>query len=100
MSLSACPDCGGNLGRDAQKCRCGWKSGAAQSESNGGTPCAADPACRYFGRLWNRNLLPHQRICVDHHYIAINQDTTLAHCPTIPPAPLRIVNPKNVTGER
>lgn len=65
-----------------------------------GVPCAADPACRYYGRLWNRNLLPHQRICVDHHYIAINQDTTLAGQPTIPPAPLRIVKPKNVAGDR
>lgn len=26
--LTACPDCGGNLGRDAEKCRCGWKRGS------------------------------------------------------------------------
>ena len=25
MTLLACPDCGGNLGRNAEKCRCGWK---------------------------------------------------------------------------
>lgn len=24
--LPACPDCGANLGRDAKKCRCGWKA--------------------------------------------------------------------------
>jgi hypothetical protein len=71
-----------------------------QQQEERGTPCAADPSCRYYGRIWNRNLLPHQRICVDHHYIAINQDTTLANCPTIPPAPIRLVQPKNVTGER
>jgi hypothetical protein len=64
-----------------------------------GTPCAADPNCRYYGRLWNRNLLPHQRICVDHHYIAINQDTTLANCPTVPPPPMRLVKARPVAGE-
>jgi hypothetical protein len=98
MSLSACPDCGASLGRNASKCRCGWVTGPAKSEATGGTPCAADPSCRYYGRLWNRNLLPHQRICVDHHYIAINQDTTLANCPTIPPAPIRTLIAKPVAG--
>ena len=85
MSLSACPDCGGNLGKNAMKCRCGWATAAAQSESAGGTPCAADPTCRYFGRLWTRNYLPHQRICVDHYYIAINRDGSLARDSVIPP---------------
>jgi hypothetical protein len=102
MSLSACPDCGANLGRNASKCRCGW---CAPGTPQGPTekprvPCAADPACRYEGRIWHRKLTPRERVCVDHYSIAIDRDTTLAGCPTIPPAPIRTVQPKNVTGER
>jgi hypothetical protein len=26
MTLKACPDCGGDLGRSADKCRCGWRA--------------------------------------------------------------------------
>jgi hypothetical protein len=25
MNLKSCPDCGGALGRNADKCRCGWQ---------------------------------------------------------------------------
>lgn len=99
MSLSACPDCGGNLGKNALKCRCGWMSGSAQVASSGGIPCAADPGCKYFGRLWTRNLEHHQRICVDHYYIAIQLDGSLAGEPVIPPVPLmRGVVAKPVAG--
>jgi hypothetical protein len=71
----------------------------AQQEPQG-VPCAADRLCRYYGRLWTRNLQPNERICVDHYYIAINQDGSLAGEPVIPPAPMRLVQRKNVTGER
>ena len=63
-------------------------------------PCAADAACRFAGRMWIRGLLPTERICVDHYYIAVQRDGSLAGQPVIPPAPIRTVAPKNVTGER
>lgn len=70
-ALTACPDCGGNLGKNATKCRCGWKApGAVQAEVAAEkriTPCAADPACRYPGLMWVRSLRPDQRICVIHY---------------------------------
>lgn len=69
--LTACPDCGGNLGRSATKCRCGWKApvvlqahAAAEKKM---TPCAADPSCRYPGLMWVSGLNPNQRICVVHY---------------------------------
>ena len=63
-----------------------------------GVPCAADPACRYFGRLWVRSLLPNERICVDHYYIAINNDGSLAREPVIPPK-MGWVPAKPIAGE-
>jgi hypothetical protein len=51
-------------------------------------PCAADTACRFNGRLWIRHLQPNERICVDHYYIAINNDGSLAGEPVIPPRPV------------
>lgn len=100
MSLSACPDCGGSLGRNALKCRCGWMSGSAQVASSGGIPCAADPGCRYYGRLWVRTLNHDQRLCVDHYYRAIENDPSLIKDGVIPPRLMRGVTAKNVTGER
>jgi hypothetical protein len=69
----------------------------AQQEPTG-VPCAADRLCRYYGRLWTRNLLPTERICVDHYYIAVNQDGSLAGEPVIPPKPLHTVTAKPVAG--
>lgn len=78
MSLSACPDCGGNLGKSATKCRCGWKSAAAvQAEVSGQRgvcPCAADPACKLRGLLWVRSIPEDQRLCVVHYGIEIERN--------------------------
>jgi hypothetical protein len=85
MSLSACPDCGANLGRNAIKCRCGWASGPQASGGERLTPCAGNPSCKYAGRMWIRSLQPNERICVDHYYIAVQNDGSLAGDPVIPP---------------
>ena len=72
--MSRCPDCGSTLGKDATKCRCGWKSLQAVLREEGGprfTPCAGNPACRYPGRMFVTGLDPNQRLCVNHYYIAL-----------------------------
>jgi len=40
IARKLCPDCGGDLGKSATKCRCGWK---AQSD---GAPTSANAAAR------------------------------------------------------
>jgi hypothetical protein len=98
MSLKNCPDCGGDLGRSATKCRCGWLAPSAGVVRQGGTPCAADPNCKYFGRLWVRTLEHHQRLCVDHYYIAVEKDRSLLVGGVVPPQKMPNVAPKPVAG--
>jgi hypothetical protein len=99
MSLKNCPDCGGDLGRAASKCRCGWIApGAKPFNGQAGTPCAADPNCKYFGRLWVRTLPHDKRLCVDHYYIAIEQDRSLLLDGVVPPSKMVGVTPKPVAG--
>ena len=35
--------------------------------------------------MWIRSLLSHERICVDHYYIAVQKDGSLAGQPVVPP---------------
>jgi hypothetical protein len=46
-----CPDCGGDLGKSATKCRCGWVASIYTSTSAGHRQCAHDPKCQYPGRM-------------------------------------------------
>ena len=86
MSLKNCPDCGGDLGRGAVKCRCGWTvPGTSGPAKTGEIPCAADKSCRYSGRMWLRTLAPTERVCVNHYYLAIDQDRSMAHDNPVPP---------------
>ena len=101
MNLKACPDCGGDLGKGASKCRCGWKTSGFQQTVNGrpSIPCAADPTCRFPGRLWHSQLQHHERICVDHYYIAIERNHSLGDDPTVPPKQKMLgVRPREVAG--
>jgi hypothetical protein len=102
MNLKACPDCGGDLGKNSIKCRCGWKApGTAftSPEVKPRNPCAADPACRFPGRLWHSQLLHDQRICIDHYYSAIERNHALGDDPTAPPKTKMLgVRPKQVAG--
>lgn len=62
-------------------------------------PCAADPTCRFPGRLWHSQLQHHERICVDHYYIAIERNHSLADDPTVPPKQKMLgIRPKQVAG--
>ena len=100
--LTACPDCGGNLGKSASKCRCGWKSAAASQTSAASegkyTPCAWNPACRYPGRLWVRWLQPNERICVIHYTDALQRDGSIYRDDVVPPKQTLVQ--KNVAGDR
>jgi hypothetical protein len=101
MSLKNCPDCGGDLGRSATKCRCGWLAPGSHKSFSGqaGTPCAADPNCKYFGRLWVRTIEHNQRLCVDHYYIAVEKDRSLLLDGVVPPVKVMAgVTPKPVAG--
>jgi hypothetical protein len=101
MSLKNCPDCGGDLGRGAVKCRCGWcVPGTTKSPSERpAVPCAADPSCRYGGRLWIRSIGHNERLCVDHYYKAVDKDPSLLGAAVIPPQKMMPgVKPKPVAG--
>ena len=39
----------------------------------GHVQCAADPNCRYSGRMWIEGLEQKQRLCVNHYYIALDK---------------------------
>ena len=99
MNRIACPDCGGDLGKSATKCRCGWKSlqTALQESRPNFTPCAGNAGCRYPGRLWVRTLSSNERLCINHYYLALEKDHTLWDCDTVPPR-MAGVSAKPVAG--
>jgi hypothetical protein len=102
MSLKNCPDCGGDLGRGAVKCRCGWVAAGVPKgpTEKPAVPCAADPGCRYAGRLWVRSIGHNERLCVDHYYAALAKDPSLCGTPVIPPQKMMAgVTPKPVSGQ-
>ena len=102
MKLKNCPDCAGELGKGAMKCRCGWKASSPQEAVNGrpSCPCVADPSCRFPGLMWIRTLNPDQRICVEHYYEAIFKSSDLAREEINPPSlRMRGVPAKAVAGE-
>jgi hypothetical protein len=60
-----CPDCGGNLGKGATKCRCGWKAveDVSAPESKPVPTCEVMADCPYPARL----VVNGKRTCVVHH---------------------------------
>ena len=98
--LTACPDCGGSLGKSASKCRCGWTAPWAKVEGAPAyTPCASS-GCRYPGRLWLRTLAPNERVCVNHYYSALDRNPDLCRDDVVPPKPMMTAAAKNVAGDR
>jgi hypothetical protein len=67
------------------------------------TTCAGDPACRFPGRLWVKNLPHDQRLCINHYYDAVARDHSVAAEDTVPPKTpiprMRGVQAKAVAGE-
>ena len=103
MSRIACPDCGGDLGPRASKCRCGWKAAVEQAKdaNPGHVPCTGNPGCRYPGRIWTRHLQSNERICVTHYYRALEQDSSIAFDDVVPPTTQKMpgVQAKPVTSD-
>jgi hypothetical protein len=99
MSLKNCPDCGGNLGTSATKCRCGWTAPGASTRSGerANVPCAAHPGCRFAGMLWVPSLQPNERLCVNHYYAVLESHPEFKRSPTVPPK-MGGVSPKPVAG--
>jgi hypothetical protein len=79
--LKACPDCGGSLGKEAKKCRCGWMAPGykPEEEKRGYTPCAASSECRRPGLMWIRTIREDERLCVDHYTQAVEKNRELRH---------------------
>lgn len=100
MSRIACPDCGGDLGPKATKCRCGWKSvqTALQESRPNFTACAGNADCRFPGRLWVRTLAVNERLCINHYYRALEDDPSLGRDDVVPPR-MAGVSAKPVAGE-
>lgn len=65
MISSNCPDCGSKLGKDAYKCRCGWRMDAPQRNQH--RDCAHAPACTKNATI--RELTPTgwASFCEDHY---------------------------------
>lgn len=60
-----CPDCGSKLGKDAYKCRCGWKLDAPQKSRH--RDCAHAPACTKNATIREKTATGWAAFCEDHY---------------------------------
>lgn len=76
MTLKACPDCGGNLGRDAAKCRCGWKAGFSSQRQV--VSCAHD-GCLHNAVIKEQTPTGWANFC-EHHWTRFHRERAERWC--------------------
>lgn len=82
MSLTNnCPDCGSLLGKDAYKCRCGWKSSASRESRREIIPCAyTDCVTPALARVHTKT--GWANVC-ERHYSMTNFTRPVANSPVV-----------------